>query len=119
MSKDPWENIGELFKVGDKVECKVTKLASYGAFVQLVDNIDGLIHITRLSDKKFDKVSEVINLGDKVDAVVTKIDVEERRIGLSLRNEDIHISASTNQQNKIGDMGDFFNSALEGLEDKE
>ena len=59
LGEDPWEKIEELFKINDLVKGSVTKITSYGAFVELMNGIDGLVHITQLSDKKVDRVKDV------------------------------------------------------------
>ena len=82
---DPWENIEKLYKVGDLVQGKVTKLASFGAFVGLQHDIDGLVHISQISEERVDKIKNVLKVGQDVSARVVKIDRNERRIGLSIK----------------------------------
>ncbi|MGN0867046.1 MAG: S1 RNA-binding domain-containing protein, partial [Oligosphaeraceae bacterium] len=86
LTDDPWQNIQEKYKVGDTVEGKVTKLASFGAFVELDGGIDGLIHISELSDERVNRVKDVVNVGQVVKARVKNISVEERRIGLTMKS---------------------------------
>ena len=85
LEKDPWEEIGNRFTVGDLVKGTVAKIAAFGAFVQLEDDVDGLVHISQLSEEHVDKVKEVVNIGDEVEARVIKVDKAERRIGLSIK----------------------------------
>ncbi len=82
---DPWAKIEDHFKIGDLVQGKVTKIASFGAFVQLKDNIDGLVHISQISEQHIDKIKNVLKVGDDVSARVIKVDRENRRIGLSIK----------------------------------
>jgi small subunit ribosomal protein S1 len=82
---DPWENIEKLYKVGDLVQGKVSKLASFGAFVGLQHEIDGLVHISQISEDRVDKIKNVLKVGQDVSARVVKIDRGERRIGLSIK----------------------------------
>ncbi len=82
---DPWAEIDGKFKVGDLVSGQVAKIASFGAFVNLQDDIDGLIHISQLSEEHVEKVKDVLKVGDEVDARVIKVDKVERRIGLSIK----------------------------------
>ena len=84
-ASDPWENIETLYKVGDLVTGKVTKLASFGAFVGLQHDIDGLVHISQISEERVDKIKNVLKVGQDVSARVIKIDKGERRIGLSIK----------------------------------
>ncbi len=85
LEVDPWENIEKLYKVGDLVTGKVTKLASFGAFVGLQHEIDGLVHISQISEERVDKIKNVLKVGQEVSARVVKIDRGERRIGLSIK----------------------------------
>ncbi|HUA64481.1 MAG TPA: 30S ribosomal protein S1 [Alphaproteobacteria bacterium] len=85
LGADPWENIETLYKVGDLVSGKVTKLASFGAFVGLQHDIDGLVHISQISEERVDKIKNVLKVGQDVSARVIKIDKGERRIGLSIK----------------------------------
>ena len=86
LTDDPWQDIQSKYKVGDMVEGKVTKLASFGAFVELEGGIDGLIHISELSDERVARVKDVVQVGQVVKARVKNISVEERRIGLSMKS---------------------------------
>ena len=85
LEVDPWANIETLYKVGDLVTGKVTKLASFGAFVGLQHEIDGLVHISQISEERVDKIKNVLKAGQDVSARVVKIDKNERRIGLSIK----------------------------------
>ena len=85
LDNDPWKDIDTKYKIGDLVTGKVTKLASFGAFVQLKDDIDGLVHISQLSEDHVSKVKDVLKVGQDVEARVIKVDKAERRIGLSVK----------------------------------
>jgi small subunit ribosomal protein S1 len=85
LESDPWSIIDTRFKVGDLVKGTVAKIASFGAFIQLEDDIDGLVHISQLSEDHVAKVKDVIKVGDEVEARVIKVDKVERRIGLSIK----------------------------------
>jgi small subunit ribosomal protein S1 len=85
LEGDPWKEIDTNYKIGDLVKGKVTKLASFGAFVQLADEIDGLVHISQLSEDHVAKVKDVLKVGQEVEARVIKVDKAERRIGLSVK----------------------------------
>jgi small subunit ribosomal protein S1 len=85
LGTDPWANIETLYKVGDLVTGKVTKLASFGAFVGLQHDIDGLVHISQISEERVDKIKNVLKVGQDVSSRVVKIDKGERRIGLSIK----------------------------------
>ena len=85
LAVDPWEQIDTLYKVGDLVSGKVTKLASFGAFIGLDQDIDGLVHISQISEERVDKIKNVLEVGQDVTARVIKIDRGDRRIGLSIK----------------------------------
>ena len=85
LESDPWESIDSRFKVGDLVSGQVAKIASFGAFVNLDGDIDGLIHISQLSEEHVERVKDVIKVGDSIKARVIKVDKVERRIGLSIK----------------------------------
>ena len=85
LQGDPWEDIEARYHLGDVVMGKVTKLTSFGAFVELEEGIDGLVHISQVSDERINKVKDVLSIGQEVTARVIRIDPRERRIGLSIR----------------------------------
>ncbi|MCP5528575.1 MAG: 30S ribosomal protein S1, partial [Verrucomicrobiales bacterium] len=85
LSDDPWEHIEDFYKVGDLVTGKITKLASFGAFVGLEHDIDGLVHISQVSEERVDKIKNVLKVDQEVTARVVKVDRGERRIGLSIK----------------------------------
>ena len=82
---DPWSEIATKYAVGSIVKGKVSKLASFGAFVELEDGVDGLVHISQISDQRVEKVKDALQVGQEVEARVVKVDRGERRIGLSIR----------------------------------
>ena len=83
--QDPWDEIAQKFPVGSVVKGKVSKIASFGAFVELEDGVDGLVHISQISDQRVEKVKDALEVGQEVEARVVKVDRGERRIGLSIR----------------------------------
>jgi small subunit ribosomal protein S1 len=85
LSVDPWSNIDKFYKVGDLVTGAVTKLASFGAFIGLQHEIDGLVHISQVSEERIEKIKNVLKVGQEVTARVIKIDKSDRRIGLSIK----------------------------------
>ncbi|MBR5621587.1 MAG: 30S ribosomal protein S1 [Opitutales bacterium] len=82
---DPWDDIDRKFHIGDIVSGKVSKIANFGAFIELADEIDGLVHISQISEERVEKIKDVLKLGQDVSARVIKIDKDERRIGLSIK----------------------------------
>jgi len=83
--EDPWSTIAARFRVGQLVEGKVTKLASFGAFVQLEEGVEGLVHISQISDAHVEKVGDVLSEGQQIKARVVRIEAADHRIGLSIK----------------------------------
>jgi len=84
-SDDPWNTITSRYAIGQIVTGKVSKIASFGAFVELEDAVDGLVHISQISEQHVEKVKDALKTGQDVEARIVKIDREERRIGLSIK----------------------------------
>lgn len=85
LTKDPWEEIAERYPVGKRVTGTVTRFADYGAFLRIEKDINGLVHLSELAHHKVTDPAEVLTIGQKIDAQVINIDVDERRIGLSIK----------------------------------
>jgi small subunit ribosomal protein S1 len=86
LQPDPWQNVEERYPVGSRVSGKVVSLTDYGAFVQLQDGVEGLIHVSEMSwTKKVKHPSKVLSVGDAVDAIVLDVDLENKRISLGLK----------------------------------
>ena len=85
LETDPWKEIESKFKVGDVVKGTVSKIANFGAFIELPGAIDGLVHISQISEDRVEKVKDVLKVGQEVEARVIKIDKTERRLGLSIK----------------------------------
>jgi len=89
MGNDPWEtDIPSRFAPGQKVRGKVTKLTNFGVFVELEPGLEGLLHISELSDNKIESPEDVVKVGDDVDVKVLRVDQKDRKIGLSMRDVD-------------------------------
>lgn len=85
LQAEPWTTVEQRYQVGQLVTGTVTKLASFGAFARLEDNIEGLIHISELSDKRIQHPKEVVKEGETLTLRVIRIDPARRRLGLSLK----------------------------------
>ncbi len=86
LAADPWTTAAERFHTGDRVQGKVSRLADFGAFIELLPGVDGLIHISEMSwAKKVKKPSDVLKTGEMVEAVVLGVNAAERRISLGLK----------------------------------
>ena len=119
MHEDPWQNaIPDAYKPGMVVHGKVTKITNFGVFVELEEGLEGLLHISELSDKKVDNPQEVVKPGEEVNVKILRVDLEERKIGLSLKRaisgeeigDDIEHSIPDTESPSRGGMDD--NGAL-------
>jgi len=108
LEDDPWKAIETRFKIGDLVKGTITKLANFGAFVALEGDIDGLVHISQISEDHVAKVKDVLKVGQEVEARVIKVDKAERRIGLSIKaanysDEDLRRESETLENIRPGE----------------
>jgi small subunit ribosomal protein S1 len=88
LEADPWEqDIPSRYMAGDLVRGRVTKLTSFGAFVEVEEGLEGLLHVSELSEKKIPSPEEIVDVGDVLDVRVIRVDAEARKIGLSLRTD--------------------------------
>ena len=85
LQEDPWADIVSQYKEGQLIEAKITRLVKFGAFAKIDENLEGLIHISEISDKRIEHPKEVIKEGDVLTLRIIKIDLENHKIGLSLR----------------------------------
>jgi len=123
LAEDPWSDIDRVFKIGDVVTGTISKITSFGAFVELKDGIDGLVHISQIQEERVEKIKDVLKPGQEVTARVVKIDREERRLGLSIKAanysiEQIQAEASAYDSMKTGNeltnLGDILDEATKG-----
>lgn len=86
LVEDPWEKkVSEKYGVGDVVKGRVTKLTNFGAFVELESGVEGLLHISELAEKKVSDPKDIVSEGQEVEVKIIKLDVGQRKLGLSLR----------------------------------
>jgi small subunit ribosomal protein S1 len=121
LETDPWADIESSFPIGSQHDVKVVKTADFGVFVELGENIEGLIHISELSTKRIEKPEEVVQVGDTTKAEIISIDKDARKIALSvklvaLRESKADVSeyqrkATTSSKTSLGDL---FGDALKG-----
>lgn len=84
-SENPWTMFEEKYSKDDVVSAKIVSITSFGAFAQIMDGIDGLIHISQIANQRVNNVADVLKVGDVVDAKIIEIDAEQKRISLSMR----------------------------------
>jgi small subunit ribosomal protein S1 len=85
LAEDPWKQVETRFKIGQMVKGTVSKVASFGAFIQLEGELDGLVHISQISEERVAKVKDVLKPGQEIEARVIRLNKAERRIGLSIK----------------------------------
>jgi small subunit ribosomal protein S1 len=85
LENDPWDAIPERYKAGDHVKGKVTNVTDFGIFLEIEEGIEGLIHISEISDEKVENIRAFAQVDDVLDAEIIHIDPRDRKIGLSVR----------------------------------
>jgi small subunit ribosomal protein S1 len=85
LQPNPWEGIADTISVGDNVTGKVVRLTDFGAFIELANGVEGLLHVSEISRQHVKKPEDVLNSGDEITAKVIKLDEDNRRIGLSIK----------------------------------
>ena len=123
LETDPWKEIEGKYKVGDLVKGTVSKIANFGAFVELPGDIDGLVHISQISEDRVEKVKDVLKPGQEVEARVIKIDKTERRLGLSIKatgysEEALRKESEALESVKSGEDMVSFGAALTAAEEE-
>lgn len=117
LDTNPWETIERSMPIGTSIKGVVTKITAFGAFLELENGMEGLVHVTELSDQSFAKVEEVVKVGDKVTAKVIKIDPEHKKISLSIKDDLVEKNRENRDDIVIGGSDDE-DSESAGEEDK-
>lgn len=92
LSNNPWEKIHEQLPEGSVVKGVISRVTAFGAFVELENGLEGRVHVTELSDKSFSRVEDVVSKGQQVHAKVMKVDIEQKRISLSIKEVEIEMN---------------------------
>ncbi|HAS83841.1 MAG TPA: 30S ribosomal protein S1 [Verrucomicrobia bacterium] len=126
-SDDPWNTITTRYQIGQLVKGTVSKVATFGAFIQLEEGVDGLVHISQISEDHVEKVRDALDVGQEVEARVIKIDQVARRIGLSIKAKTMPEEEFTKHQDELleglrpgdnmVDLAGAFDEAFSGLEE--
>jgi small subunit ribosomal protein S1 len=117
LQDDPWRARIDNFQVGQLVEGTITRLTKFGAFARLANDIEGLIHISELSENRIEHPREVLRDGEKVTLRIVRIDPDQRRIGLSLRKVDSPAYADKDMKALAQELDFGFSEAAEPEED--
>lgn len=89
LTKSPWELIKEKYQPRTKVEGVISGLTQFGLFIKLEDDVEGLVHISEISRNRIENLEEYFRIGDNVGAVVLGVDVDKKRLSLSIKNYEI------------------------------
>ena len=103
LAEDPWKQVETRFKIGQMVKGTVSKVASFGAFIQLEGELDGLVHISQISEERVAKVKDVLKPGQEIEARVIRLNKAERRIGLSIKAAAYSDEAFEKERNVLED----------------
>ena len=113
VTKEPWTVHSEDIKEGDVVEGKIVRLATFGAFVELFEGVEGLVHISEIADERITKPSDVLEVNQKVKVKVLNINMEDKKIALSIKeaaetNKE-YVNYIDNDENEGTSLGDLLN----------
>lgn len=107
LQKEPWSTVEERYQIGQLVTGQVTKLTNFGAFVQLDQDIEGLVHISEISDERIGHPRDVLTEGQEITTRVIRIDADRQRIGLSVRRvEDDQYADDWSESDQLGELDD-------------
>src|ERR1700751_3522574 len=105
--EDPWQRIVDTYNVADELEGKVTKVVTFGAFVEILDGVEGLVHISELAAHHVESPREIVHPGDEIRVKILEIDSERRRLSLSAqRVEDQILPVSRADEPSVEPAGD-------------
>ncbi|HYR38744.1 MAG TPA: 30S ribosomal protein S1 [Methylomirabilota bacterium] len=97
IQPDPWESVTQRYPMGSRVTGKIVRLTDFGAFVELEPGVDGLLHVSQMSHRPIAAPSDLVNVGDELTLLVIRVDPNERRIGLSLKDVAATITEEPSQ----------------------
>ena len=106
LQPEPWSVVHERYAVGQLVDATVTKLTNFGAFARLDDGIEGLIHLSELSEKRVGHARDVLREGQRMRLRIIRIDPQRRRIGLSLKQAPEEEYTEMDWREQLAEMGE-------------
>jgi small subunit ribosomal protein S1 len=112
--EDPWQRIVDTYNVGDELEGKVTKVVTFGAFVEILDGVEGLVHISELAPHHVESPREIVHPGDEIRVKILEIDSERRRLSLSAKRVEDQILPVSRPAEPAGDGAEDASSADAG-----
>jgi small subunit ribosomal protein S1 len=107
--EDPWQRVVDTYNVGDELEGTVTKVVAFGAFVEILEGVEGLVHISELAQQHVENPREIVQPGDDVKVKILEIDSERRRLSLSIKRVEGQILPRRDRQpaDEAGGAGDL------------
>lgn len=112
VNKNPWDNIEEKYSVNDILDGTVVKLMNFGAFVELEPGIEGLVHVSEITDERIANPAQILKTGDKVTVKILEINKNDRKLGLSIKavsqNEEEHVNYEDPDAGENTTLGDLF-----------
>jgi 4-hydroxy-3-methylbut-2-enyl diphosphate reductase len=85
IEDNPWEKFKAQFNVGDVIKATIVSITPFGAFAQIIEGVDGLIHISQIANRRVDNINEILSIGQEVDVKILEIDMDKKRISISMR----------------------------------
>ncbi|WP_125152294.1 30S ribosomal protein S1 [Clostridium rectalis] len=122
VSEDPWNSVEQNYKVGSVLEGTIVKLMDFGAFVELKDGIEGLVHINEISEERVLKLDDVLKVGDRTKVKIMDIDKKRRRMSLSIKEANNIVVEQLNKYNDKEEgftLGDILKDKLKGFKFEE
>lgn len=110
LQEDPWEKAEKKLAPGNKIMAKIVRITDFGAFAEVAPEVEGLIHISEISEEKVDDISKFLNVGDEVEVEITNLDPRERKLSLSIRA--LKRRQEQGEMKKYLDTGDKLSSSL-------
>ena len=114
IEKNPWDDLSQRYALGSTVTGKITNFTDFGIFMEIEEGIEGLVHISEISQKRVKTSSELYSIGDTVSAVVKSIDPKSKKIRLSIKELEAPAPAPTSNQyiNNTENIGSNLSQAL-------
>jgi small subunit ribosomal protein S1 len=119
IQPDPWESVAQRYPMGSRVTGKIVRLTDFGAFVELEPGVDGLLHISQMSSRPIAAPSDIVNVGDELTLMVIRVDPNERRIGLSLKELAAIVEEPTPSESRGRQKGRKRRSSDDDFDDEE
>ena len=105
--EDPWQRVVDTYHVGDELEGAVTKVVAFGAFVEILEGVEGLVHISELAQQHVENPREIVQPGDEVKVKILEIDSERRRLSLSIKRVEDQVLPRRTLTADAGDLEDM------------